>query len=207
MRESDGNKRKQADNCLFYQGKFDSFCAVYAVLNALNITHGLTVSRAVPLFREILLHMSADNERWYDTVYNATDFLWLVEDALEMAQFRGYPLEIERPWAAGIEQGPCTEKICWREMSLWLPPASPEANAVIFRFHRFLPDRETPVISHWTVGEKIEQDMLLLRDPSHEPTAIRKIHCREFRTKREKVNEKAPLLIDPDTIFFIRPAD
>lgn len=191
---------------LFYQGKLDSFCALYAVLNALTITHGLSLSSAIPLFREILLHMSADNERWHNIVHNATDFLWLVEDALNIVQFRGYLLDIERPWRIGAEQGPCTEKICWREMVFHLPPTASQAGAAIFRFHRFIPDRKTPIISHWTVGEKINQDILLLRDSSHEPAATREIHCRGFCTKKEKVNEKAPIFIEPATIFFIRPA-
>lgn len=207
MHKNECNKRKSDINYLFYQGKLDSFCAVYAVLNALAITHGLKVSGAVSLFREILMHMSADRERWHDTVYNATDFLWLIEDALKIAQFRGYLLKVDHPWAIGAAKGPCTEKICWREMSLRLPPASANPCAIIFRFHRFLPDRKTPIISHWTVGEKIEQDTLILRDPSHEPTAVRKIHCRGFCTKKEKIDEKTPLLIEPNTIFFLRSAD
>lgn len=206
MREHEGSKQKGMHSNSFYQGNLDSFCAVYAVLNALGITHGLTLSNAVPLFREILLHMSADTQRWYDTVHNATDFLWLVEDALEIARFRGYLLDVERPWAGKSARGPCTEKLCWREMRLWLSPVGAHANTVIFRFHRFLPGHETPVISHWTVGETIENDTLILCDSSHEPRATRTIHSREFRVRREKIDEKSPILIDPDTLFFIRPS-
>ena len=40
----------------FYQGKLDTFCAIYAVLNALRLTHGIRTLKA----REILVRHFSD---------------------------------------------------------------------------------------------------------------------------------------------------
>ena len=33
----------------FFQGKLDTFCAIYAVLNALRLTHGIQTLKALSL--------------------------------------------------------------------------------------------------------------------------------------------------------------
>ena len=43
----------------FYQGKLDTFCAIYAVLNALRLTHGIRVLKARDILNETLLALQA----------------------------------------------------------------------------------------------------------------------------------------------------
>lgn len=42
----------------FYQGKLDTFCAIYAVLNALRLTHGIRVLKARDILNETLLALA-----------------------------------------------------------------------------------------------------------------------------------------------------
>ena len=42
----------------FYQGKLDTFCAIYAVLNALRLTHSIRVLRARNILNETLMALA-----------------------------------------------------------------------------------------------------------------------------------------------------
>ena len=43
----------------FFQGKLDTFCAIYAVLNALRLTHGIQTLKARDILNELsLIHIS-----------------------------------------------------------------------------------------------------------------------------------------------------
>ena len=58
----------------FYQGKLDVFCAVYAVLNALHLLHGLSTWQGKRILAELLVELPVSHpDRWRDIVYNETD--------------------------------------------------------------------------------------------------------------------------------------
>ena len=42
----------------FFQGKLDTFCAIYAVLNALRLTHGIQTLKARDILNETLLSLA-----------------------------------------------------------------------------------------------------------------------------------------------------
>ena len=46
----------------FFQGKVDNFCAVYAVLNALQLLYAITPLEARRIFNRTLMDISADRE-------------------------------------------------------------------------------------------------------------------------------------------------
>lgn len=48
----------------FYQGKLDTFCAIYAVLNALRLTHGIRVLKARDILNETLLALAGSPGRF-----------------------------------------------------------------------------------------------------------------------------------------------
>ena len=43
----------------FYQGKLDTFCAIYAVLNALRLTHGIRTLKAREILNDTLMALAA----------------------------------------------------------------------------------------------------------------------------------------------------
>ncbi len=53
----------------FYQGKLDTFCAIYAVLNALRLTHGIRTSKAREILNATLLGISENRKLFEDVLY------------------------------------------------------------------------------------------------------------------------------------------
>jgi hypothetical protein len=63
----------------FYQGKLDTFCAIYAVLNALRLTHNIRVLKARDILNETLLGLSASPEAFRAVLEQETDYCGLVD--------------------------------------------------------------------------------------------------------------------------------
>ena len=76
----------------FFQGKLDTFCAIYAVLNALRLTHGIQTLKARDM--------------------------QLVDDMIQARQQR-YPLLVEKPFAEGEAVSP---DALWEACREWLAP-------------------------------------------------------------------------------------
>ena len=66
----------------FYQGKLDTFCAIYAVLNALRLTHGIRVLKARDILNETLLALAGAPEAFRAVLDQETDYLNLVDGML-----------------------------------------------------------------------------------------------------------------------------
>lgn len=94
----------------FYQGKLDTFCAIYAVLNALRLTHGIRVLKARDILNETLLALAGAPEAFRAVLDQETDYLNLVDGMLR-AQSRAFPLEVRRPFAP--EEQPTVDEL-WR---------------------------------------------------------------------------------------------
>ncbi|MBD5641940.1 MAG: hypothetical protein HDQ91_05940, partial [Desulfovibrio sp.] len=83
----------------FYQGKLDVFCAIYAVLNALRLTHGLRTLKAREILNDTLLGLSSNPAAFRAVLNQETDYIYLVDNLLAIVA-RRYPLEVVRPFVA-----------------------------------------------------------------------------------------------------------
>lgn len=63
----------------FYQGKLDTFCAIYAVLNALRLTHGIRTSKAREILNATLLGISENRKLFEDVLYMRTNYVDMVD--------------------------------------------------------------------------------------------------------------------------------
>lgn len=148
----------------FYQGKIDTFCAVYAVLNALQILHDISPAQGRELFNQVLIRESRDEERFLNILTRRTDYLGLVDRMLEGVRFR-YPLKIHAPFAPGT---PHSE--VWAALEEYARPDL--RRTVVFRFLRCVPERPRPVVDHWTTARSVDESGLHLFDCSLEPGGV-----------------------------------
>ena len=80
----------------FFQGKLDTFCAIYAVLNALRLTHGIQTLKARDILNETLLSLAGKPGALRAVLEQDTDYMQLVDDMIQARQQR-YPLLVESP--------------------------------------------------------------------------------------------------------------
>lgn len=89
----------------------------------------------------------------------------------------------------------------WQAFSFWLEgPAGRQKRAAVFRFHRFLPSCPAPVVSHWTTGQSIAKNTLILHDASSEQGALTEI---EQRTLLPGGSFRPLLRIVPESVTLI----
>ena len=160
----------------FYQGKLDTFCAIYAVLNALRLTHGLRVLKARDILNETLMGLAATPQAFRAVLEQETDYCALVDGMLRV-QRRSFPLEIRQPFAVTDDPAPVKE-----------------VQGVAFQ----------AVNRHWTTADSLEGDTLHLFDCSHEAEAILNIHSQDFVTRAEDVSVQRLLHIQPYTVRLLR---
>lgn len=183
--------RQGADESLmqpFYQGKIDTFCAVYAVLNALQILHDISPAQARELFNGVLMRESRDEESFLNILTRRTDYVNLVDRVLEAVRFR-YPLKVRAPFSPGT---PHSE--VWDALTEYARPD--QRRTGVFRFLRCVPQRARPVIDHWTTARHVDESGLHLFDSSLEPGGV---YCLRGA---ELVDALAPL---PHEYFVIPP--
>ncbi|MBO5490123.1 MAG: hypothetical protein J5960_01675 [Desulfovibrio sp.] len=182
----------------FYQGKLDTFCAIYAVLNALRLTHGIRVLKARDILNETLLGLAAAPDAFRAVLEQTTDYCGLVDGMLRV-QSRAFPLDVRRPY--GLEDSPSAGEV-WACCRDWLAPG--EHRAVIFRFLRHMTPDGPAVNRHWTVADSLEDDILHLFDCSHEAEAILNVRRDSFVTRPEDIGEGRLLQIQPFTMRLLR---
>ncbi len=185
----------------FYQGKLDAFCAIYAVLNALRLTHGIRTKRARDILNDILVALASRPEEFRKVVTQETDYVNLV-DAILAVQCHSMPLEVSVPFTIGnLPDVP----VFWDACQQWLGDGGGDAKkAIIFRFQRFLKPDADALNKHWTTADYVRGDILHLFDCSHEAEAILNIRMSSFVTTREKVDKEHLLYIQPETARFLR---
>lgn len=189
----------------YYQGKLDVFCALYAVLNAFQLVHTLSTWQAKRMLSELLVRLPvADHARWEDMVYNRTDYVWLVEDMFETYGQELFPVRWSRPWHHMPTAAPAD---VWEGMSEWMNKGASgkSRRTCVFRFQRFMPLRQEPLVSHWTTADRLMGDTLFLFDASMEETAIHLIDKTGFATQRENISSSRLLLVEPATVFLLEP--
>lgn len=180
----------------FYQGKLDTFCAIYALLNALRLTHGIRTSKAREILNATLLGISGNHQLFSDVLNMRTTYVDLVDGILQAVSQR-MPLEFSKPFPTGAS----VEEF-WQTMNEWLQPD--QKRAAVFRFMRYLKPDAKPLNQHWTTADSLENDILHLFDCSHEAEAILNIRKDSFVTRVEDVDQDHLLCIQPETVRFLR---
>ncbi|MBP3730161.1 MAG: hypothetical protein J6I40_01665 [Mailhella sp.] len=146
----------------FFQGTVDNFCAVYAVLNALQVLFGITVLQARKLFNRTLLAHSADALEFSRILSHGTDYVSLVDDMLADVQAHEFPeLCVQAPFGP---TAPCQQ--VWEVLRSCARPPLPLIS--VFRFLRFMPEQKKPYVDHWTVGHYMDMEGLHFLDCSLE---------------------------------------
>lgn len=182
----------------FYQGKLDTFCAIYAVLNAMRLIHGLRVLKARDILNETLLGLSATPAAFRAVLEQTTDYIALVDGMLNM-QSKKYPMQVDRPFAT---QTPPDRDELWKVLRQWMDAGS--GRTVIFRFLRNISPESGLVNRHWTTVDHIDESILHLFDCSHEAEAILNIRRDSFVTSPRHISQDRLLYIQPESVRLIR---
>lgn len=150
----------------FYQGQLDNFCAAYAVLNALKLIRNIPPLQARVLFNEVLFHEAKNPETWLDVINHSTDYHAMVSRMLQMwtteysyntfCPFSDVPLNAEIP----LED-------VWNTLQKNVIHGK---STVVMRFCRFLPQRSSPVVDHWSTIGHMDDNTIYLFDCSLEPS-------------------------------------
>ena len=83
----------------YLQGTLDFACGIYAVINALSLTHDIPLSDARRIFQDTHLALSANSWLWKKFLRNETDHYWLVRILLsQLCTSRPYMLDISQPF-------------------------------------------------------------------------------------------------------------
>ncbi len=151
----------------FYQGKVDTFCALYAVLNAMQILFGLRSGPARALFNEVVVAASKDEPSFRDVLTLKTNYKEFVHLALTKARSQ-YPFCVEKPWPRAGAQPKQSE--LERLFRTWARPQTP--STVIFRFCRYMPFRGAPIVEHWTCAHFCDESHIQLFDCSKEDGSV-----------------------------------
>jgi hypothetical protein len=186
----------------FYQGKLDVFCAIYAVLNSLRLTHGLRALKARDILHETLLAL-ADNKAALKAVLDQqTDYIPLVDAMLQVHSIN-YPLHVRVPFSPPEEgcRAPGPEET-WQAIQDWL--GGNLRRAAIFRFFRYLLPEDPPVNRHWSTISHLEDGSLRLYDASHEPEAVQRIGKHEFVTNTADICQGQLIYLEPHSLRFIQ---
>ncbi len=147
-----------------YQGKVDNFCAIYAVLNALRISHEINVYAARDFFNAVLMDVARDPAQFRAVLEHDTDYGWLVDKMLDRA-CANYKLKVLRPYTEAVA---LPEEV-WACLRQWL---SRPGHAAVLRFCRFMPLQDKPVVDHWSTACRMDHEGIHLLDASHEATAV-----------------------------------
>ena len=181
-----------------YQGKIDTFCAIYAVLNAFRITHGIRTMKARELFNEIIMMLASKPQELLDVLDQKTDYIDLIDNMLKIFSSK-LPLAIEQPF---INSNNVTVETFWRVCKEWMD--SGEQRTGIFRFKRFFNGYDKPLVKHWTAIGKIDAQTLTLYDSSHDAEAIQHLHPESFVTDITKISNEKTIFVQTNTLRLLR---
>ncbi len=186
----------------FYQGKLDVFCAIYAVLNGLRLTHNIHTIKGRDILNDTLYDLALDHVKFREFLDQKTDYVFLVDNMLEMLA-KKYPLEIIKPFT--VENLPNIDTF-WNKCELWLNNGEEkyENRAIICRFCRYLNIDKSPIVKHWTTINSINGNVLYLFDSSHEAESIRNLKKENIVVSAKDLTKDRLIYIQPDTMHMIR---
>lgn len=183
----------------FYQGKLDAFCAVYAVLNALKLTHGIRTGKARDILNETLADLATRPSEFREFLTQETDYVKVV-DTLLAARQKIVPLEVIKPYAPGDKPD---EAEVWRTLKDWVGEGGGN-RAAVMRFLRYLKADDKPLNRHWTTVDFVRDDVMHLFDCSHEAEAILNIRDGTFVTHPDRLAPGKLLYVQPDSLRLAR---
>ena len=185
----------------FYQGQLDTFCAIYAVLNALRLLRGLKTLKGRDILNDVLISLAGRPKLFREVLTQETDYISLVDSMLQSLE-KPYNLKIHSPFSAGsiVERD-----VFWQACMDWMGQenGSISGKTMVFRFMRYLIPGKEPLNRHWTTLEYINDRHLRLFDSSHEAEAILSIPKDGCVTEKALVDKDRLLYVQPDSIRFI----
>lgn len=184
----------------FYQGKLDAFCAIYAVLNGLRLTHKVRTNRARDLLNETLLGLAARPAAFKAFLTQQTDYVALVDSMLTVIA-KKFPLEVIKPFPNLADKA-----LFWQKCHDWLNPDGrvAENRAIIFRFSKYFKPENPPIVRHWTTVDTINHESMHLFDSSHDAEAIQNLHQDKIVTAAREIDADRLIHVQPDTARFLR---
>lgn len=191
-----------------FQGKLDNFCALYAVLNAMQRTHGISHWEARKLFHAGLMSFSQDAESWEKIVCNRTDYITEVQSFIKVICDVGPAIHYTQPFPDGKASIAEVLEVVrgWSSMEQHRGTALHEqagGKGVVLQFKRYLPFRGAPLISHWTAVKEYVGSELCFIDSSLEQTATHALPENGFCTCEEELKQGRLFLINPATIYLL----
>lgn len=186
----------------FYQGKLDTFCAVYAVLNALRLLCGIRTLKGRDILNSTLLSLSLRPADFSAFLNQTTDYVALVDRLLEELA-KSWHLETIKPFSP---ERNVDRNQFWQVCQDWLGgKTSMECGkTIVFRFLRYLTTDKPPINRHWTTVDRVSADVIHLFDSSHEAEAILNIRSDGYATAENEISPHRLLLIPPHSVRFIR---
>ncbi len=94
-----------------------------------------------------------------------------------------------------------TPRALWQTLTGWLSDG--HARGAVLRFHRYLPFRGDPVVSHWTAAGRLLGETLFLHDSSREANAVHQIEQGGFVTAPEHLSDDRLLLVEPRCLYLL----
>ena len=181
-----------------YQGKVDTFCAIYAVLNCLRLTHGIRTLKARGIFNDTLMALAREPESFAAVLEQTTDYISLVDGMLQ-AQRANFPLETLTPYTPKNAPNPADFWKCCRD---WMQGGV--NRSAIFRFMRHVTPGSMAINRHWTTLGSVDDTTLHLFDSSHDAEAVMHIRHDSFVTRKQDINENQLIYIQPETLRLVR---
>ena len=183
----------------FFQGKVDNFCAVYAVLNALQLLYAITPLDARRIFNRTLMNISADREAFRRVLEHKTDYVVEVDAMLADIQAHEFPgLSVHAPLGP---EATCEQ--AWEVLRASAVLSLPRV--AVFRFMRFTPSQEKPYVDHWTTGRTMDTQGLHFFDCSIEEGGL---YCLPYAkvTDRAHPLSRDYVVIPPESIRILSAA-
>lgn len=187
----------------FYQGKLDTFCAIYAVLNAFRLIRGIRTVKARDILNDVLMNLSLKPSQLHAVLTQETDYADIVDSILEK-QAKKIGIEVIKPFDSAKY---VSETELFDALNEWIGEKKKDNEyAVVLRFLRYAIPGQKPLNKHWTTADYIKKNVLHLFDCSHEAEAILNIRKDSFVTLPEKVDPEHLILIPPKYCRFLRLA-
>lgn len=186
----------------FYQGKLDVFCAMYAVLNGLRLTHNVRTLKARDILNATLLKLASKPAAFKAVLAQETDYVALVDSMLADVR-KKYPLEVIRAFPPA--DLPDVNRL-WDVCQDWLNPNGTKATnrAIVLRFSRYQEFDHKAAIRHWTTVDVMDDKIMHLFDSSHEAEAIQNMRKDSIVTFARDLDEKHLFHIHSDSVRLLR---
>lgn len=185
----------------FYQGKLDTFCAIYAVLNGLRLLCGIRVTKARDILNSTLLSLGLHPARFNAFLNQTTDYLELVDKLLKEVQ-QTWRIEVSAPF----QNTEMDSREFWQVCRDWMGDknSTESGRTFVFRFLRYIVPEKPATNRHWSTVDSLSPEIMHLFDSSHEAEAILNIRKDGFTTSEKSVTAERLLLIPPQYVRFMR---